>query len=77
MILRDVAVLVAVGIAIGLPAAWGLGRYVSNQLFEMTPTDPATMAGAVMVLAIVGMLAGLIPARRAARINPITALRYD
>ncbi len=77
MILRDVAVLVGVGLAIGLPAAWGLGRYVGNQLFEITPTDPVTMAAAVVALVIVGALAGLIPARRAARINPILALRYD
>jgi predicted permease len=77
MILRDVAILVGVGLAIGLPAAWGLGRYIGNQLFEITPTDPTTLAAAVIVLAIVAALAGLIPARRAARINPILALRYD
>jgi ABC-type antimicrobial peptide transport system permease subunit len=69
--------LVAVGLAIGLPAAWALGRYIGSQLFGITPTDPATLAAAVIVLAIVAGLAGLIPARRAARINPIRALRYD
>ena len=77
MILRDVAILVGVGLAIGLPAAWALGRYIGNQLFGITPTDPTTLAAAVVVLAIVATLAGLIPARRAARINPILALRYD
>jgi predicted permease len=77
MILRDVAVLVGVGLAIGLPAAWALGRYIGNQLFGITPTDPTTLAAAVVVLATVAALAGLIPARRAARINPIRALRYD
>ena len=77
MILRDVTLLVAAGLAIGLPAAWALGRYVENQLFGITPADPATMAVAVAVLASVAALAGLIPARRAARINPIRALRYE
>ena len=77
MILQEVTVLVGIGLAIGLPAAWGLGRYVENQLFGITPTDPATMAAAVVVLVTVAGLAGLIPARRAARINPIRALRYD
>ena len=77
MILRDVAILVGVGLAIGLPAAWALGRYIGNQLFEITPTDPLTMAAAVLVLATVAAVAGLVPARRAARINPILALRYD
>jgi ABC-type antimicrobial peptide transport system permease subunit len=77
MILRDVAILVGVGLAIGLPAAWALGRYIGTQLFGITPTDPMTLAAAVVVLATVAALAGLIPARRAARINPIRALRYD
>jgi predicted permease len=77
MILRDVTLLVAVGLAIGLPAAWALGRYVETQLFGITAADPATMAAAVAVLASVAALAGLIPARRAARINPVRALRYD
>ncbi|MPZ21161.1 MAG: FtsX-like permease family protein [Luteitalea sp.] len=77
MILRHVAALVGVGVAIGLAAAWGLGRYVGSQLFGITPTDPATMAAAVVVLASVAALAGLIPTRRAAGINPIRALRHD
>jgi predicted permease len=77
MILRDVTLLVAAGLAIGLPATWALGRYVENQLFGITAADPATTAAAAAVLASVAALAGLIPARRAARINPVRALRYD
>jgi predicted permease len=77
MILRDVTVLVGTGLAIALPAAWALGRYVENQLFGIAPTDPATVAAAVAALVTVAALAGVIPARRAARINPIRALRYD
>jgi ABC-type antimicrobial peptide transport system permease subunit len=77
MILRDVTLLVAAGLAIGLPATWALGRYVESQLFGITAADPATTAAAAAVLASVAALAGLIPARRAARINPVRALRYD
>ena len=77
MILRDVAVLVGVGLAIGLPAAWMLGRYVETQLFGITPNDPLTMAAAVAALMFVAALAGVIPARRAARINPVRALRHE
>ena len=73
MILRDVTVLVGTGLAIALPAAWALGRYVENQLFGIAPTDPATVAAAVAALVTVAALAGVIPARRAARINPIRA----
>ena len=77
MILRDVTLLVAAGLAIGLPAAWALGRYVENQLFGISPVDPPTIVAAVVVLAIVAASAGVIPARRAARINPVRALRYE
>ena len=77
MVLREVTVLVGLGLALALPAAWGLGRYVENQLFEISPTDPATMVAAIVLLTIVAALAGLIPARSAARINPLRALRYD
>jgi predicted permease len=77
MVLRDAAVLVGIGLAIGLPAAWGLGRYIGNQLFGIAPTDPVTIATAVALLVTAAALAGLIPARRAARISPIRALRYE
>ena len=77
MILRDVTVLVGTGLVIALPAAWALGRYVENQLFEIAPTDPVTMAAAVVALVTVAALAGVVPARRAAKIDPIRALRYD
>jgi ABC-type antimicrobial peptide transport system permease subunit len=46
-------------------------------LFELQPRDPATMTGAVIVLSVVGLLAGWIPARRAARVDPLVALRYE
>jgi putative ABC transport system permease protein len=77
MILREVTILVAIGLAIALPVSWALGKYVESQLFGVTPRDPLTMAAAVAVLVSVAALAGLIPARRAARIDPIRALRYE
>jgi predicted permease len=77
MILGDVAMLVGVGVAIGLPVAWALGRYVQNQLFGVEATDPATVVAAVVLLVCVAAVVGYIPARRAARISPLFALRHD
>jgi putative ABC transport system permease protein len=56
---------------------WGLSTYVRSQLYGITPADPITLVGAALALASVAALAGLIPALRAARVNPITALRYE
>jgi ABC-type antimicrobial peptide transport system permease subunit len=77
MILREVAILVAIGIVIALPAAWAASRYIASQLYGLTPTDPATIVLATVCLITVAAAAGLIPARRAARVNPIRALRHD
>ena len=63
--------------AIGIPTAIGLGRYVSAQLYGVKPSDPWIAVATVVVLALVSALAGLIPARRASRIDPILALRYE
>ena len=69
--------IVAIGIAIGLPAAWWLSRYIASQLYGVQPTDPLTIAGAVFLLATVAVVAGLIPSARATRVSPTTALRYE
>jgi predicted permease len=77
MVMKEVLVLLAIGLAVGLPAAMALGRYVSSQLYGILPHDP-WMAGATTVtLALVSAAAGLIPARRASRIDPLLALRYE
>ncbi|MCC7127015.1 MAG: ABC transporter permease, partial [Acidobacteria bacterium] len=77
LVMREVLVLLAIGLTIGVPAAIALGRYVSSQLYGIQPHDPSVAISTVAVLAIVSALAGLIPARRASRIDPILALRYE
>jgi predicted permease len=77
MILRETLFLVLVGLVIGVPVAL-LGAYwISSQLFGLSPTDPFTLIGAAIVLTLVALLAGYLPARRAARVNPLNALRYE
>jgi predicted permease len=77
LVLREVAMLVAIGLAIGIPASLGLSRLVSSQLFGLSPRDPLTLMLAVVVLAAVGGAAGYLPARRAAAVEPVRALRYE
>ncbi len=77
IVMREVLILLAIGLAIGVPAAIGLGRYVSSQLYGIQPNDPWLAIGTVLVLTIVSAAAGLIPATRASRIDPILALRYE
>jgi predicted permease len=77
MVMGEVAVLAAAGIAVGIPVSLGLTRFVKSRLFGLANTDPATLAGAVIVLVVVASLAGYLPARRATRVDPIDALRYE
>jgi len=63
--------------AIGVPAAVAGGRYVESQLFGLKPADPLTLAFACLALAVVASLAGYLPARRASRVDPMAALRYE
>jgi predicted permease len=77
LVLREVVLLAAGGMAIALPAAWWLGRFVKSQLYDVAPMDPSTIALAVGGLATVALLAALAPTLRATRINPVRALRQD
>lgn len=81
MIVRQAVVVVGLGISIGLPLAWIAGRLVAVQLssilFEITPTDPLTTCGAAIVLVAIAICAGILPAHRAARIDPVLALRSE
>jgi predicted permease len=77
MVLRETVLLVLMGVAIGLPASIATTRFLQDYLFELKPTDPETIAIAVLMLAVIAVLAGYLPARRAARVDPMTALRYE
>jgi ABC-type antimicrobial peptide transport system permease subunit len=77
LVLREVAVLAALGIAIGLPGGYGLGRIVESQLYGLTARDPLTLGVATLALLATALVAGLVPALRAARVDPMTALRYE
>lgn len=77
IVMREVLVLLGIGLALGVPAAIGLGRYVSSQLYGITPNDPWIAVATVILLSIVSVAAGLIPAGKASRIDPILALRYE
>jgi predicted permease len=77
LVMREVAVLVGVGIAIAIPAALILTRLVRAELYGILPNDPLSILSAILVLAAVALLAGYIPANRATRIDPLRALRYE
>jgi putative ABC transport system permease protein len=77
MVVRQGIVLALVGVAIGLVAAVPLSRLMEELLFEIKPTDPATFAAVAVVLAAVAGGASYIPARRATRVDPVTALRAE
>ena len=77
LVLRDVAMLASLGIAIGLPGGYGLGKVVESQLFGLHARDPLTFAVATLALVSTAFVAGLVPALRAARVDPMTALRYE
>ena len=77
MILGDGAKLTVIGVAIGLGAAFALTRVLSSLLYGVSAADPVTFSGISLLLACAAMLASYIPARRAARVDPMEALRYD
>ena len=77
MVLREVLALAAVGLAIGLPVAFGTSRFVKSFLFGMQPNDLPAMAGAAAILLAAALAAGYGPARRASRIDPMVALRQE
>ena len=77
MVLRQGLLPVALGVVLGAAAAFGLGRVIASQLYSVEPTDPATFVGAAALVLIVACLACCIPARRAMRVDPMIALRYE
>jgi putative ABC transport system permease protein len=77
LVMREVLALLAIGLAVGIPSAMALGQFVSAQLYGIQPRDPWIAGGTLLLLTAVSAAAGLIPAYRASRINPILALRYE
>jgi predicted permease len=77
MVFRETLLLVTVGIAIGIPLTLGMSQLVRNQLFGLSTYDPLTLGMAALLLACVAALAGYIPARRATKVDPMVALRYE
>ncbi len=77
LVVRESVGMVAAGLAIGVPAALVLSRFVRSMLYGVAPTDPWSFAAAVLLMAAVGAAAAWIPARRASRVDPMTALRSE
>jgi predicted permease len=77
MVLRESLLLLALGIVLGIPVTLAVGRVIQAGLFGLKAYDPATLGGAAAIIAVVVLIAAYFPARRATRVNPIAALRYE
>ena len=77
LVVRQAMILAFAGVVIGLLAAWGLTRLIKSLLFNVSVTDPLTFAVISAVMFLIALLACLIPATRATRVDPLMALRYE
>jgi predicted permease len=77
IVMREVLLLVGIGIAVGLPAALGISNLIRSQLYGMSPSDPKTIVLATLGIVVIAAVSGYLPARRATRVDPVTALRYE
>jgi len=77
LVMREIVLLVAIGVAVGIPITLAGSRAVTNMLFGLRGTDTASLLGSVVALMLVAIMAGYLPARRAAQVDPMVALRYE
>ncbi len=77
MVLRETAVLIVIGLAAGVPASLACARLIQSKLFGLKPADPVTLAAAVGIMIAVAIVSGYLPARRASKVDPLIALRYE
>src|SRR5262249_29707523 len=77
MVMKESILMVTIGMAIGLGAALATTRLIATLLFELSPYDPSTIAAAALLMTVVAALAAYRPARRASRVDPMTALRCE
>jgi predicted permease len=77
LVMKDVLLLLVLGLAAGIPSGLSLGRYVASQLYGLQPNDPSIAGSTILLLLVVSAAAGMIPAHRASRIDPILALRFE
>jgi ABC-type antimicrobial peptide transport system permease subunit len=77
LVIREVAIVIVGGLLVGLPSGLALARLVRTQLYGVTPLDAASALAASIAVAAIALIAGFLPARRATRIDPVRALRWD
>jgi len=77
MVLRETAILILIGLAVGVPASLACARFVESKLFGLKAADPVTLAAALGIMIVVAVASGYLPARRASKVDPLIALRYE
>jgi ABC-type antimicrobial peptide transport system permease subunit len=77
LVLRGAFLQILIGLAIGVPASIGCARLIASRLYQVKGWDPMVLGGSVAALTLCALIASIVPARRAASINPVTALRAE